>query len=144
MGPIRNLTVVTLLSWGSLAHAQFGAFDLNDLSGPELFARFCASCHGDQARGDGPVASSLAVRVPDLTRLAERNGGRFPADDVLQFIDGRIDVMAHGPRTMPVWGYELWWEGGADRLAEADTRVLLTRLVEFLRTQQRAPEPAAR
>jgi mono/diheme cytochrome c family protein len=140
MSTIRLLALAALLSVGPVAGAQpFGVFDLNDLSGPELYARFCASCHGDEARGDGPVASSLTVPVPDLTRIAERNGGTFPVERVQQFIDGRIDIMAHGPRTMPVWGYELWWEGGADRIAEADTRVLLERLVEFLRTLQRVP-----
>lgn len=140
MGIVRLSVMLTLLSFGGAAAAQsFGVFDLEDLSGPELYQRFCASCHGDEARGDGPVASSLAVPVPDLTRIAERGDGTFPADRVRQFVDGRIDVMAHGPRTMPVWGYELWWEGGADRLAEEDTRVLIDRLVEFLRTRQRVP-----
>jgi hypothetical protein len=40
---------------------------------------------------------------------------------------------------MPVWGFELWWEAGADRVAEEDARVLLERLVEFVRTLQRVP-----
>jgi mono/diheme cytochrome c family protein len=138
MKMIRLLAHLVLLSLGSAAGAQ-PVFDLDDLSGPELYARFCAACHGDEGGGDGPVASSLAVPVPDLTRIAERNDGAFPVERIRQFVDGRIDVMAHGPRTMPVWGFELWWEAGADRVAEEDARVLLERLVEFVRTLQRVP-----
>lgn len=133
-----KLLVAACFGFASIASAQqVGVFQVRDLSGQELFERFCASCHGDEARGDGPVAPSLSAPVPDLTRIAQRNGGAFPAAAVQQFIDGRMDVIAHGPRTMPVWGYELWWESGADRAAEVDTRELLERLVEYLSGLQR-------
>ena len=107
-------------------------FDLGDLSGEELFGRFCAACHGSQARGDGPVARSLSTAVPDLTRIEERNGGEFPADAVRQSIDGRSLAVAHGTRAMPVWGYEFWIEEGADITAERDARGIIRRLVEYL------------
>ena len=35
-----------------------------------------------EGKGDGPVASALNRRPPDLTTLAKRNGGRFPTDRV--------------------------------------------------------------
>jgi len=116
-------------------------FELTDYSGGELFDQFCAACHGPEARGDGPVAPSLNVLVPDLTRLAERNGGEFPAADVREVIDGRAVVVAHGPRTMPVWGYEFWIEEGADIEAEAEARELIERLVRYLESIQRDTEP---
>jgi len=117
-------------------------FGLQDLSGEELFERFCAACHGTEARGDGPVAQSLNVAVPDLTRLAERRGGRFPAHEVRETIDGRSLVRAHGTRTMPVWGYELWMEQGGDVTAEADARSLIGRLVRYLESIQVVADPA--
>src|SRR5690348_155857 len=92
----------------------FDAVRLEDYSGEELFLRFCASCHGSQAHGDGPVSRSLNVAVPDLTRITSRYG-QFPAGLIRDVIDGRgIDTRAHGTREMPVWGYEFWIEEGAD------------------------------
>jgi mono/diheme cytochrome c family protein len=100
--PSSFAAVALVLSSGSV-FAQPGTFALGDLSGAELYARFCASCHGDGARGDGPVAPTLAALVPDLTRISERYG-EFPADRLRQIIDGRSLVPAHGTRYMPVWG----------------------------------------
>ncbi|HEX6993896.1 MAG TPA: c-type cytochrome [Gammaproteobacteria bacterium] len=130
-------TLPAVLAIGAAAQT----FELRDYSGGELFDRFCAACHGPEGRGDGPVASTLNVLVPDLTRLAERNGGTFPAGDVRDVIDGRAVVVAHGPRTMPVWGYEFWVEEGADIEAEAAARELIDRLVRHVESIQRGTEP---
>jgi mono/diheme cytochrome c family protein len=35
--------------------------------GKALFARYCATCHGDEGRGDGQNASNLTPPPPDLT-----------------------------------------------------------------------------
>jgi len=117
----------------ALASAQ--PFGLDDLSGGELFARFCASCHGESGHGNGPVARTLNTVVPDLTQLSERDG-EFAADDIREIIDGRSLVVAHGTRYMPIWGYEFWVEEGADVTAEREARVLIDRIVEYLRTVQ--------
>ena len=119
--------------WGT-GNAQL--FRSADYSGQELFERFCSSCHGSEARGDGPVAGSLNVDVPDLTRLALRDGNRFPAFEVREIIDGRALVVAHGPRSMPVWGYEFALEAGGDLEAEREARELIDRLVDYLASIQ--------
>jgi mono/diheme cytochrome c family protein len=119
---------------GGLALAQ--TFDPRDLSGQELFDRYCAACHGPAGRGDGPVANSLNKRVPDLTVLARNAGGEFPAMTVRETIDGRSMVMAHGNRQMPVWGYELWVEEGADIVAERAAKDIIDRLVAHLESLQ--------
>lgn len=129
------LIVLALFASGS-ATAQQGLFGLDDFSGVELYQRFCSSCHGDVGRGDGPVASTLSVPVPDLTQLYRRYGNRFPADELRETIDGRNLVIAHGPRSMPVWGYEFWWEDGADAAAEETARATITRLLEYIRSIQ--------
>jgi len=67
----------------------------------------CADCHGPGGKGDGPQASILPKQPANLTLLAKKNGGVFPALRVHEIIDGRLEVMSHGPRTMPVWGDEL-------------------------------------
>jgi mono/diheme cytochrome c family protein len=74
-------------------------------TGSALFEVYCASCHGHDAHGDGPLAESLKTRPPNLTQLAKLNGGMFPAERTRRIIDGReARVRAHGPLEMPVWG----------------------------------------
>jgi mono/diheme cytochrome c family protein len=122
----------------------FDAFTLADYSGEELFGRFCASCHGEQAHGDGPVARSLNTAVPDLTLIRARYG-EFPAMLVRDTIDGRgVDVRAHGTRAMPVWGYEFWVEEGGDVVAQKAVRDAITKLVDYLRSVQRDANDSAR
>jgi len=123
---------------GSAAIAQ--TFKPLDLSGGELFTRYCAACHGSEARGDGPVAASLNKRVPDLTQLARDAGGDFPAQRVRETIDGRALVMAHGTRQMPVWGYEFWVEEGADVVAEDVANEIIDRLLAYVESVQASPD----
>jgi mono/diheme cytochrome c family protein len=72
--------------------------------GKVIYERYCASCHGQGGRGDGPVAAELRTATTDLTRLAEKSGGRFPFEAVAKAVDGRQTVRAHGAPDMPVWG----------------------------------------
>jgi mono/diheme cytochrome c family protein len=72
-------------------------------SGAALFRTYCASCHGTDARGAGPMADQLRRMAPSLTSFAVRNGGVFPSERLKRIIDGR-DVPAHGNSEMPVWG----------------------------------------
>jgi mono/diheme cytochrome c family protein len=131
---IAAATICLALTGAALA---FEAVTLEDYSGAEIFDRFCASCHGSEARGDGPVATSLNVAVPDLTTIGARYGD-FPAVLIRDVIDGRgIDKRAHGTRTMPVWGYEFWVEEGGDVNAQRAVRDAINKLVEHLRSVQR-------
>ena len=108
-----------------------------DYNGAQLFQRFCASCHGPQGYGDGPVAPSLKVLIPDLTELSKRAGGRFPTDRVHEIIDGRAVLTAHGTRPMPVWGYELEAQVPPEQRGREVAQGLIDRLVEHLRSIQR-------
>ncbi|GLH73639.1 hypothetical protein GETHLI_21410 [Geothrix limicola] len=73
-------------------------------SGAEMYASYCASCHGPKGQGDGPVAAHLKTPVPDLTQLSKQNKGVFPKERVGQVIRGEAGVQTHGLREMPVWG----------------------------------------
>lgn len=108
-----------------------------DMSGPELYRVFCASCHGPQAHGDGLVAATLKPAVPDLTRIAARNGGTFPTERVRDFIDGQTLPRAHGTRAMPVWGWDFYAISREDPARRQRAAELIDRLVEFLRSIQR-------
>jgi mono/diheme cytochrome c family protein len=101
-------------------------------TGSGLYRAYCASCHGLKGKGDGPVASSLRVSVPDLTRIAAREGGSFPVEQVRQIIDGRTPVAAHGSPAMPVWGLEF----RDDLTKQKHVRELVDLLVDYLRSVQ--------
>jgi mono/diheme cytochrome c family protein len=55
-------------------------------SGREMFAAYCAVCHGTAGKGDGPVAKALKRRPVDLTTLSRNNGGTFPQVRVMRYI----------------------------------------------------------
>ena|SRR5579872_4976944 len=72
-------------------------------AGQEMFRAYCASCHGPDAKGAGPAASSLKKEPPDLTQLA-KHYGKFPVAMIESVIRGDQFVLSHGSREMPVWG----------------------------------------
>ena len=89
-------------------------------SGAVLFRTYCASCHGTDARGAGPMTAQLRRLPPSLTSFAVRNGGMFPAERVRRIIDGR-DIASHGTTEMPVWGdaFRRTREGLSEKAAAA-------------------------
>jgi mono/diheme cytochrome c family protein len=94
---IRRLAVVLvlMLSWAATASAQ---------SGTEDFRHYCAACHGQNGKGGG---SWNGTKVPDLTRLSQAHGGKFPTDEVIEIVDGRSRVLWHQREPgemMPYWG----------------------------------------
>ncbi|AMN46280.1 hypothetical protein ACG33_03990 [Steroidobacter denitrificans] len=122
---------------GAILPGAANAADYVALSGRQLYERFCASCHGVQGRGDGPVADSLRVEVPDLTRIAQRRGAALPRDRIARIIDGRHVLKAHGSRTMPVWGEDLSRAHAGDPDAERNTEIIISRLAEYVWFLQR-------
>jgi mono/diheme cytochrome c family protein len=68
-----------------------------------MFANYCASCHGTDGKGGGPVASSLRKKPADLTILAKKNGGKYPDAEVAKELKS-IYQAPHGSTEMPVWG----------------------------------------
>jgi hypothetical protein len=112
---------------------------LAEMSGRQMYESLCASCHGVKGEGDGPVALLIKIHVPDLTRIAQREGGEFPAEDVHRTIDGRFDRPAHGSRDMPVWGWQFYrGETLNDPAERARVDALIDKLVEYLRSIQKS------
>jgi mono/diheme cytochrome c family protein len=73
-------------------------------SGRQMYASYCASCHGIDGRGNGPVAVMLRKQPADLSALSRNNGGRFPSEHVATVLEFGAENMAHGTIEMPVWG----------------------------------------
>ncbi len=73
------------------------------IEGEKLYRHYCASCHGLDGRGSGPVTPALKTIPPDLTRI-EKKAGRFPVEELRKAIAGENSMDVHGTREMPVWG----------------------------------------
>jgi len=80
------------------------ASGVNTTSGKETFVEYCASCHGLDGKGRGPVASALKSPPTDLTTLAKNNEGKYPAGFVSAVLKFGRNLSAHGSQDMPVWG----------------------------------------
>ena len=132
---IAGMLALAILLGPSAVSAQ--AFD--EYAGVETFMRFCASCHGESGRGDGPVSEAIPIAVPDLTRLQQRYGDDFPAALLRKIIDGREPVVFHGTRYMPVWGYEFWVEEGGDAEARERVDIIVGNLVDYIESIQEQP-----
>jgi len=107
-----------------LIAAGFPGLAQDPEAGAETYATFCAACHGETARGDGPVADLLTVPAPLI--------------EVIYRIDGRAPIKAHGSPMPPFGGM---FEGeDATMKTEAGQPVLTSRsivdLVAYLQSVQ--------
>jgi len=134
---IRSVPALLVLALGAACSPEAGERAVPP-TGQVAYLRHCASCHGSEGRGDGPVAASLARLPSDLTRIAQRNGGRFDESAVMAFIDGERVVAEHGPRDMPVWGAAFQREHSARKEPWPAYIALLEvrSLVDYLRSIQ--------
>jgi mono/diheme cytochrome c family protein len=73
-------------------------------SGKEMFNSYCAVCHGKDGKGGGPAATAMNTPPTDLTTLAQKNSGKYPAAHVAAVINGQASMPSHGSQDMPVWG----------------------------------------
>ena len=97
--------------------------------GKQEYMIACAGCHGESAKGDGPLAGLLNVETPDLTTLtAEKGDGAFPFEYAVWMVDGRKIIRAHGDQ-MPIWGdrYMASVESAEAATELPETRELLVR-----------------
>lgn len=144
------------LKWlmiASLTAGFAGAAQAEDIDiGKSEFQSSCASCHGTDARGKGPVSGQLKVAPPDLTMLAKNNNGVFPTNAVYETINGSKTVPTHGTREMPIWGERFnpiinlphavdpyyWRMAGPERSPEVVVRTRILSVIDYLnRVQQK-------
>ena len=101
-----HLVLAGLVVQGQTTGKQESPLVIPSMAGQDLYSFYCASCHGTDAKGKGPVASALLVAPANLTRLARLNRGVFPRDRVFAFIanGGTMPSGVHGSNEMPIWG----------------------------------------
>lgn len=96
--------------------------------GKEAFRDNCAACHGMDGHGSGPAAGAMKAGTPDLTQLAVKNHNVYPRDYVIYVMDGRVEIMSHGTREMPLWGTQL---------GDPEADALLFGIVDYIESLQR-------
>ncbi|HVJ09382.1 MAG TPA: cytochrome c [Acidisarcina sp.] len=99
-------------------------------SGKEMYETYCTQCHGRDGTGTGPAAAGLMSRPTDLTRLAKKNGGKYPAERVANVLRSG----SHGSQDMPVWGPVFRSMNKANPSGEEEKRIAT--MVEFIRISQ--------
>lgn len=124
----------------SVALATSGALLVacTDLSAPATgaarFAQDCAACHGSNARG-GPGGTSL-------TELTRTNDGTFPAQRVLDRLDGYGRGTATAARSMPEFGHLLTGRLVRMELEDGTTRPYPEPVIALTRYLESIQEPA--
>jgi len=101
-------------------------------SGMEMFNSYCAPCHGKDGKGNGPAAASLKIPPANLTQLALKNNGKFPADHVTKVLKSGV-TGAHGSSDMPVWGPLFSQVSSRD---EAIVQMRISNLVHYIASLQ--------
>ena len=134
--------IITSLTAGFAAAAQAEDVDI----GKSEFQSSCASCHGTDAKGKGPVSDQLKIPPPDLTMFAKNNNGVFPTNAVYETIYGSKTIPAHGTREMPIWGRtstplstcrtifdpSYWKMAGQEQSPEVVVRTRILAVIDYL------------
>jgi mono/diheme cytochrome c family protein len=126
--------IALLLGLAGCSRGRLLRADEERNEGRQLYVRTCASCHGTDGRGFGPVAPALRVPPPDLTTLAARSDGVFPRAYVIEVIAGERELPSHGTRDMPVWSQR--FGPGPGRVASGHARRRLELLADHLASLQ--------
>lgn len=104
---MRNLVLLVLLL-GALASAQEPVPAGNPDRGMFIFSAYCATCHGEDGLGDGPMAPRL-IRDFGIgpTNLASREFQQARTDATLAKAIREGSVAVHRSIYMPAWGVTL-------------------------------------
>jgi len=102
-------------------------------SGKDMFNSYCAVCHGTDAKGAGPAASAMKTNPADLTALAKKSGGKYPASHVAAVLRGQSITASHGSQDMPVWGPLF---SSISQGHEAQVQQRIANLVDYVETLQ--------
>lgn len=102
-------------------------------NGKQMYAGYCAPCHGVDGRGNGPAAPALKSPPTDLSMLARENHGKYPDGHVLSVLRFGIETPAHGNAQMPIWGPIL---AGMNPQDSQEQRIRIFNLSKYIETLQ--------
>jgi mono/diheme cytochrome c family protein len=123
----------SLLFTASVVHADPSEWAKAD------YMNYCASCHGADGTGNGPMQDQLKGKPTDLTVLTKDNGGVFPYLKVYKTIDGTWDqgnLRAHGSNEMPIWG-DVFRRTATVRHGYMETKGRIMTIIQYIESLQK-------
>ena len=139
---MRNALSNLILGAGLVCSTFFAAVGVNAEVSEWVkadYANYCASCHGLDGTGNGPMAAQLKGKPTDLTFLAKNHGGNFPYPKVYRTIDGtwdQGDLRAHGSDEMPIWG-NVFRRQAADVNSYMETKGRIMAIIQYIESLQK-------
>jgi len=133
---VASVALAGALLWATAVQAQ-----KDKGPGQMYYTKYCATCHGKDGKGNGPLSQQLKKPAPDLTTLSKKNGGKFPYIEVLGILDGEVPFPAHGSAEMPAWGETFQsdigtGDFGGDAGSQAASRGRLMLITDYLKSIQ--------
>jgi mono/diheme cytochrome c family protein len=129
---MRRLLIASLFA----CLGSIGAHAAEDAPGKETYVRYCGACHGPEGKGDGIAGTFMRPKPVDLTQIAKKNKGEFPFMRVMETIDGRNTVRAHGDPQMPVWGEIFTDQANSPTSRQNEVRAKVMAITDYIRSIQ--------
>jgi Cytochrome C oxidase, cbb3-type, subunit III len=106
-------------------------------AGGEMYASYCAACHGDKGKGDGPAAAAMINPPRDLTTLSKSNRGQFPRARVFfSILNGKPRPKGEQGFEMPNWKDPFYSLCVGQRGCDAEVQMRLVRLTDYVESLQ--------
>ena len=99
-----DVTVFIMALWAVLLSTTRVAYAADAEQGKKLYGQFCASCHGQSGKGDGPAAAALNPKPRDHTDKEYMS--KMSDDEMLKVIKNGGASVGKSP-LMPPWGASL-------------------------------------
>ena len=99
-----DVTVFIVALWAVMLNTALVAYAADAEQGKKLYGQFCASCHGQSGKGDGPAAAALNPKPRDHTD--KETMSKLSDDELLKVIKNGGASVGKSP-LMPAWGASL-------------------------------------
>ena len=110
---------------------------ISPFDGEKMYTSYCAACHGERGKGDGPAAAATTVPLRDLTTLSKSNGGRFPRARVFfSILNGKTRQPGGQGNQMPAWTDPFYSLCVGQRGCGAEVQMRVIRLTDYLESLQ--------
>ena len=99
-----DVPVFIVALWAVMLSTALTAYAADAEQGKKLYGQFCASCHGQSGKGDGPAAAALNPKPRDHTDKEYMS--KMSDEDMLKVIKNGGASVGKSP-LMPPWGASL-------------------------------------
>jgi len=131
------LISTTMISTAQVESRKIPIRYTSPFSGDKMYASYCAACHGDNGKGDGPVAAAMTIPLRDLTTLSKSNKGKLPRTRVFfAILNGKPLRQGEQGNEMPGWAEPFFSLCVGQRGCGAEVQMRVVRLADYLESLQ--------